>query len=188
MPDGSAIQKLIDKLDAIITAASHSPLGIVALFLVAIFTIGLILFYRASTKIRIIMFLAMIGSGLAVFIIGLRAVSLNAAQNVVPKQEKLGERTSPLVQQLTYVGRVLDRESLRPVENAEAAIELGQTSKADFTDSTGIYRITFTNVQSNSEARLNITAKGYRPYSLHLPADGATSIQAVRLESLKSTS
>lgn len=184
---GPALKKLIEKLDAIISAASHSPLGIVALFLVAIFTIGLILFFRSSTRVRVAMFLAMIASGFGVFLVGLHALSPSAHPKDNPNPVNSGSIPSRLAQKVTYVGRVLDGRSLHPVQDAKADIEVGQNHKFNYTDTSGIYRITFENVASDSEARLTVTAEGYQDYNLYLPPDTAASIQPVRLESLKRT-
>jgi len=183
MSDLSPWKALFDKASDIITAASHNPLGIVALVVLLMFIVGYIWFSPDSTRVRIGIFLAMIASALVFFLLGLHGSQPRAATKAGPNPQSAG--SPPPGHEVTYVGRVQDRLTLLPVQSAKAVIEIEQTSRYDYTDSEGIYRVKINQVKPDSEARLHIQADGYRPFDLHLDAESATSILPVRLDPSK---
>jgi hypothetical protein len=183
MSDLSPWKALFDKASDIITAASHNPLGIVALVVLLMFIVGYIWFSPDSTRVRIGMFLAMIASALVFFLVGLHG---SPPGQVTKETSKPKSGTgSASAHEVTYVGRVQDRLTLLPVQSAKAEIDIEQKSRYDYTDSNGIYRVKVNEARPDSEARLQIQADGYRPFDLHLDAESATSILPVRLDPSK---
>jgi hypothetical protein len=182
MSDLSPFKELIDKASDIIKAASQSPLGIVALVILVVFVVGYVWFNPSSTRVRIGIFAGMIVTALVFFVVGLRGVP---SKPVPPPPGPVAPGPAQL---MTYVGRVQNRATLDPVEGAKAEIDVEQSSKYDYTDSDGIYRVKIGQLKPDSEARLHIQAEGYRAFDLHLPGDSATSILPVRLDPVKGSS
>jgi hypothetical protein len=186
MSDLSPLKGLIDKASDIITAASHNPLGIVALVVLSIFIVGYLWFNPDSTRVRIGIFLAMIASALVFFLVGLHGSPPGAVTKASPSLQPAAG--APPAHEVTYVGRVQDRLTLLPVQGAQAEIEIEQTPRYDYTDSEGIYRVKINQAKPDSEARLHIQADGYRPFDLHLGAESVSSILPVRLDPMKAAS
>lgn len=183
MLDLSPLKDLIAKASDIITAASHNPLGIVALVVLAIFIVGYLWFNPDSTRVRIGIFLAMIASALVFFLVGLHG----SPPAPVPKAGPSSQPAAGALpaREVTYVGRVQDRLTLLPVQGAKAEIEIEQNSRYDYTDSEGVYRVKINQAKPDLESRLHIQADGYRAFDLHLGAESATSILPVRLDPMK---
>jgi hypothetical protein len=171
--DLSPLKSLFDNADKIMAAARNNPLGIIALFLALVFAVGLFFFFRESRNAKILMFLAMMSCGVWAVMIGMGAVKKTQPPNPSPVPFEGHE--------ITYVGRVLDRDTHLPVQNAEVTINIGKFVEKDFTVANGTYRVKFENAKPGSEADLYVQEDAYEPYTDHLTAADVDSMQQVRL-------
>ncbi len=176
--DLSWLKELIQNAPQIIAAASRTPLGIVALFLLVMAVVALVMFPDAPTRVKVLIFLVLAGSGLGAIRIGLRAVQPLGATAAGAK--------SPPAHAFTYVGRVMDRATVLPIANAEVDITVGKTKERDFTRNDGTYYVKFADLEPGAEAELYVAVDGYVPYTDHLTAKDADSFGQVRLVPNKS--
>lgn len=171
--DLSWLKELIQNAPQIIAAASRTPLGIVAEFLLVMAVVALVMFPQARTRVKVLIFLVLVGSGLWAIRIGLRAEQSRGASPIGGK--------SPPARAFTYVGRILDRATVLPIANAEVDITVGKTKEHDFTRNDGTYYVKFADLERGAEAELYVAVDGYMPYTDHLTAQDADSFGQVRL-------
>ncbi len=183
MSDLSPWKAFIDKASDIITAASHNSLGIVALVILAMFIVGYIWFNPESVRVRIGMFLAMVASALVFFLVGLHGYEIDGGHKKIPIPPPVSDASTG--QEVTYVGRVQNDLTMIPVQNAKATIIVEQKSPFDYSDSNGIFRVKVKQTKTDSEARLEVLASGYKVYDQHLDPESATTILPVHLDPMK---
>jgi ABC-type transport system involved in cytochrome bd biosynthesis fused ATPase/permease subunit len=125
------MDKLIERLPEIITAAAQSYLGILALLSVSLAVLAYVFFAKASEKVKVaifvLLFLGVIGFGVAMFRVSAEA-SLSSPASADPVAALSNEATTLLKE------AALDPSGLVLFERFGASVDLHTNDKSLFTD------------------------------------------------------
>jgi type II secretory pathway pseudopilin PulG len=95
-PETGGVQAVTKSLPDIIRAAASSELGLVALAIIIVAIVALVFFYRASTKVRALVFASLfLGAALFVAAILVQRDSISTATDPAPPIADNGARSAP---------------------------------------------------------------------------------------------
>jgi hypothetical protein len=158
---------------AVIDAASKSPLGIVALMVLALTVLALIWFRESPLKVRLALYGGML-LGVALYVAAISrtaspATTATAATAPAP----------PASVTVSYSGRVFDKKTLAAIHGAEVTLDILGAPPA-FSDSNGQYVIAAR--RSSEPTRVRVTATNYRPYDQILLPESSGHFEDIGLD------
>jgi len=181
--------QLIKNAPGIIESASKSPLGILALAILVVATVGYLFFRDENLRVRAVIYLTML-TGLVAYGIAIRQAVIvkqheheeAKPQEAKPQEAKPQEAKLPVPTEVVYSGRVIDEASQSSIKGARVEADISGVSPT-YTDSNGQYRIQASRTLDGN--RVRVTAKGYHPYDEIVSFESSNKFADIRLTKIE---